>query len=123
MLQKIPLPKNQNQWQKLFLLYIIVISIISLTPADSSELPITNMDKVGHFLAYLLMAVLALISFKNRNSRITAVILTFIIGFLLEWGQSFVPGRDASLADGITNMLGLLTGSLLFWFYKRRKSI
>jgi VanZ family protein len=67
------------------------------------------------------MAVLALVSFRNRRGQVTAVFLTFIIAVLLEWGQGFVPGRLATLADGLTNVLGLLVGVLVYWFYERRR--
>jgi VanZ family protein len=68
------------------------------------------------------MAVIALVSFKDRNGRIGAIILTLIIAFLLEWGQRYSPGRVSSVADGITNYLGLLTGMISYWFYHRRLS-
>ena len=120
MLQKIPLPKNPSQWRLLFIAYIILIAIVSLTPSESRDLPIKHIDKIGHFLAYVVMMVLALVSFKGQNGRISAVILTLLIAFLLEWGQGFVPGRISSLTDGITNYLGLLSGFILYWFYLRR---
>jgi VanZ family protein len=66
------------------------------------------------------MAVLALVSYEKRGGQISAVLLTVVIAVLLEWGQSFVPGRLATLADGVTNILGLLAGVLLYWFYFRR---
>jgi hypothetical protein len=34
----------------------------------------------------------------------------------LSWVQSFVPGRDMSLVDGIANTLGVIAGMVLFWF-------
>jgi VanZ family protein len=42
------------------------------------------------------------------------VLCTITLGFLLEGGQSFVPGREMSLADGIVNTCGVTTGMLLF---------
>jgi VanZ family protein len=77
------------------------------------------MDKVGHFLAYVLMAVLALIGFREQKRRVAVTLLTLIVAVLLEWGQKFIPGRVSSVADGITNFLGLGTGFLLFWLYHR----
>jgi VanZ family protein len=120
MLQKIPFPNNFRQRQIIFLFYIILIVVVSLVPSDSRSLPIKHIDKVGHFLAYVLMAVLALVSYEKRGGQISAVLLTVVIAVLLEWGQSFVPGRLATLTDGITNILGLLVGVLLYWFYFRR---
>jgi VanZ family protein len=76
-------------------------------------LPVKHIDKVGHFLAYVVMAVLALVSFEGRR-RIAAVLLTVVVGVLLEWGQGFVPGRLSNLADGVTNILGLAAGVLVY---------
>jgi VanZ family protein len=120
MLQKIPFPNNFRQRQIVFLFYIMLIAVVSLVPSDSRSLPVKHIDKVGHFLAYVLMAVLALVSYEKRGGQISAVLLTVVIAILLEWGQSFVPGRLATLTDGVTNMLGLLVGVLLYWFYFRR---
>jgi VanZ family protein len=121
MLQKIPLPDNLRQRQAVLLVYIIFIAVLSLAPSESRSLPIKHIDKVGHFLAYVVMAILALVSFRNWRGRMTAVIVAFIIAVLLEWGQGFVPGRLATLADGLTNVLGLLVGVLVYWFYERRR--
>lgn len=121
MLQKIPFPDDLRWRQALFVIYIIIIAGVSLAPSDSSSLPIKHIDKVGHFLAYVVMAVLALVSFKKGGGQVTAVLLIFVLAVLLEWGQGFVPGRLSNLADGITNILGLLGGVLLYWLYFRRK--
>lgn len=120
MLQKIPFPNDLRQRQRLFFVYIMLVAVVSLTPADSSALPIKHIDKVGHFIAYVLMAVLALVSFKGWGKQIPALLLTVIIGVLLEWGQRFVPGRLVTLTDGSANMLGLISGVLLYWLYYRR---
>jgi VanZ family protein len=120
MLQKIPFPSNFRQRQIVFLFYIMLIAVVSLVPSDSRSLPVKHIDKVGHFLAYVLMAVLALVSYEKRGGQISAVLLTVVIAILLEWGQSFVPGRLATLTDGVTNILGLLAGVLLYGFYFRR---
>ena len=120
MLQKIPFPDNPRQRQILFWIYIVIIVIVSLTPADSSALPVKHIDKVGHFIAYTVMAILTLVIFEGRGKRIAIILFTFVLAFLLEWGQIFVPGRLSTLTDGITNYLGLLFGFSLYWFYHRR---
>ena len=119
MLSKLPLPKNQAQWQLLFGIYILFIAVLSLTPTETRDLPVQHLDKIGHFLAYAGMGILAMISFKRRNSRLFVILLTLIIAYLLEWGQTFVPGRVASLTDGLTNYLGLLAGMGFYWVYLR----
>lgn len=104
----------------MFGLYILLVIIVSLTPTDTSHLPVKHIDKVGHFLAYVLMAVLALACFEGRRWRVAAVLLTIVLAVLLEWLQGFVPGRQMTLADGVTNYLGLGVGYLIYWFYLRR---
>lgn len=120
MLERIPFPEGWLQRRALFLGYILVIAVISLLPSESRSLPVKHIDKVGHFLAYVIMAILALVSFEGRKGRGMAVLLTFVVAFLLEWGQGFVPGRLSNLADGITNVLGLFAGLLIYWTYYLR---
>lgn len=122
MFQKIPFPDKLAQRQALFLFYIMFIAVISLMPTDSSALPIKHIDKVGHFIAYAIMAILAIISFERRKGQIAAVFLTFIVAFLLEWGQGFIPGRLSNLADGVTNVLGLMAGLTIYWIYYAQSS-
>ena len=96
-------------------LYLLGIILVSLTPGDyvpnSSQL---YMDKVGHFIAYTGLGFLLGLTVKNRNGRYLAVLCAITLGFLLEWGQFFVPGREMSLADGLVNSCGVITGMLLF---------
>jgi VanZ family protein len=97
------------------LVYVLLVMLVSLLPT-SSGISVWHLDKVGHFLAYCGMAILALLSFHVRSTRLVALLATVGLGALLEWGQSFVPGRHMSLADGIVNALGVGTGALLFRF-------
>jgi VanZ family protein len=60
------------------------------------------------------MAVIALLSFGSKKAGLVALLSAVGLGALLEWGQSFVPGREMSLTDGITNTLGVLSGALFF---------
>ncbi|MFZ0545515.1 MAG: VanZ family protein [Candidatus Promineifilaceae bacterium] len=120
MLEKIPFPDSWRQRQVLFVCYIIIVAVVTLFPADSSEIPIKHIDKVGHFIAYVGMAVLALTCFKSRSGQISAVVAAAIISGLLELAQTFVPGRIVSLTDGIANILGILIGILLYSYFQRR---
>ena len=59
---------------------------------------------------------MALLSFDVNSNRLAALLGSVLLGALLEWGQSFVPGRDMSLIDGIVNAFGVLLGALFFRF-------
>jgi VanZ family protein len=96
------------------LVYVLLVVLASLVP--SSGVSVWHIDKIGHFLAYCGMALLASLSFHVRATRLVALLAAVGVGALLEWGQWSVPGRDMSLADGIANALGVGTGALLFRF-------
>ena len=97
----------------IFALYVLLVILVSLFPSTGIS-PVRHIDKIGHFLAYMGMAILALLTFDSGIARISALLFAVALGAALEWGQSFVPGRDMSLLDGIANTLGVLSGTLLF---------
>ena len=97
------------------LIYVLLVILVSLVP--SREPSIGHIDKIGHFLAYGGMAILALLSFDGKPTRIAALLGSVGLGALLEWVQSFIPGRDMSLMDGIVNGLGVLLGAVFFRFW------
>jgi VanZ family protein len=98
----------------MYAFYVLIVIFVSLFP--STGVSFWHIDKIGHFFAYAGMAVLALLVFNSGISRASALFFAVALGAALEWGQSFVPGRDMSLMDGIANTLGVITGTVLFWF-------
>jgi len=106
-----------SQGLKMFVMYVFyVLMVIFVSLLPSTGVSFWHVDKIGHFFAYAGMAVLALLAFNSRISRALALFFAVALGAALEWGQSFVPGRDMSLMDGIANTLGVITGTVLFWF-------
>lgn len=100
------------------LVYVLLVIVTSLLP--SYGVPSTwPIDKVIHFLVYAGMAVLALFSFDAGPARLVALVAAVGLGALLEWGQSFVPGRDMSWLDELVNALGVAVGAVIFRFYER----
>jgi VanZ family protein len=94
------------------LVYVLLVVLVSLVP--SSGFSFWHIDKIGHFFAYGGMAILALLGFDANSARFVALVGAVGLGALLEWGQSFVPGRDMSLIDGVVNALGVLVGAMFF---------
>jgi len=104
----------------LLILYVIGVILVSLAPGEI--VPASNvrhMDKVGHFIAYTGLGFLIELTFTSRNGRFLAALCAITLGFLLEGGQFFVPGREMSLADGLVNTWGVLAGMLLFYWQGR----
>jgi VanZ family protein len=107
--------KRERILRWLFLLYVTGIILASLMPSDL--MPRTgqlHFDKVEHFLAYTGLSFLIGLTFVTGHGRVVAALCVIGMGFLLEGGQFFLPGRDMSLADGLVNTGGVLLGLLLF---------
>lgn len=89
--------------------------VVKLSLKSGVELPgeFWNADKLYHGLGYAWLAFLPFFGFnKDKNIKITAVLL-LVLGFALEYGQSFIPGRCFSLGDSLANSFGIIVGSLL----------
>jgi VanZ family protein len=102
-----------------FVAYGLLVAVVSLQQVDSVS--VGNYDKVGHWLFYGLFAVLA---FRLQLSRkpyfyVCAAIVAY--GCLMEFGQSFVPGRLMSVYDMYANTLGVIMGMGLCEAYVRKR--
>jgi VanZ family protein len=104
----------------LLVLWAVLISCVvvgSLLPAASpvmvvvGRLPVS--DKVLHFGAYLALSLLPVIGFRDRRRGIVAGLSMFLLGLLMEAGQSFAPGRAVEFGDVVANGAGVSCGALL----------
>jgi len=109
------------------IIYWLILFIATTLPAE--RLPSVGFsDKINHFLAYFVLAVLVnLMLIYQRKSRFlfeTAQIATIIIclfyGALDELHQLLVPGRSAETWDWVADALGTLTGVLIVYLLINR---
>ena len=101
-----------------FVGYAAVVITVSLIPSDEI-IVVDNMDKLGHFTIYFLMALLALVAFRSLWSRILALMFTYGLGFMLEWGQGFVAERTPSMTDNLANIFGVSLGIIVFLLWQK----
>jgi VanZ family protein len=71
-------------------------------------------DKTMHFLAYLILSLLATIMLRAGWRALFAMIGLIAMGGALEIIQGFV-GRDADILDEFANARGALSGALIGW--------
>jgi VanZ family protein len=102
----------------IFIGYAAVVITISLMPSNDITVA-TYMDKLFHFTMYFFLALLALVAFQSLRSRILALMFTYGLGFMLEWGQGFVADRTPSMTDNLANILGASLGIVVFLLWQK----
>lgn len=107
---------TESRFRHLWIAAIVVVAGLivaaSLTPVPA--LPIdTGADKIGHYFAYLVLALLASgIVVPDRLWR--AMLRCFFLGLALEAAQAFMTDhRVAEWADLLANAAGILTAWLI----------
>jgi len=103
--------------------YGLLIIAATGTPGDripSIEIP--GLDKVVHFGMHFIFAMLihrALLYHANGNliksrTLFLTVIFVSVFGIIVEWYQTFIPGRFPTIGDAIANILGAIVYMILY---------
>lgn len=93
------------------LAYALIVGWLSLQPGGNSA--IGSYDKLAHFLTYAVFAVLAYRLGLGRLIFSFVALLIVTYSGLLEFGQSFIPGRMMSGLDLVANSAGVVLGSFI----------
>lgn len=101
-----------------------VLSLVKTTPKPI--VPLSNLDKLQHSLAYFVLCYSWLIS---RDVKFRSVSYVFVLigclafGIIIEVLQGYLTTyRTASLLDILSNSLGIGLGFIVFTFFKRKKA-
>lgn len=97
----------------LILVYIAIVYFSVKVPSGDPSF-FRNIDKLYHFIAYGSLGFAIYLSTSNNKPRLFLLTISLGLGLALEFIQGQLPYRDMSVADGITNILGLFTGVLFF---------
>lgn len=106
---------NFFSWLAVILLAIIIFYVSSLTLYGAPKTKILSI--LYHFSAFFWFAFflsLALISGKKKNLIILAVILAVIYAVSDEVHQLFVPNRNFSISDILTDSAGILLANFAY---------
>ena len=93
--------------------YIAFIALLSLIPAGP-EMPGGMSDKLAHFGAYALMALIGMQVTATARGRTAMMISLVAVGAGLEAIQAIIPLRVPSGWDLVSNVMGVVAGGA-FW--------
>lgn len=104
---------------RLFLMFVaLLIPVLSHQPALKPPFQLfPHQDKVFHMVEFGGLALAMVMNrdlFRRFRNRLGMVLFGFCWAVLDEFHQSFVPGRDCSMADLLADWAGVLAGVMLF---------
>ena len=111
---------NWSKFQRFWfpaILYSGIIFYVSSIPNVKVPLPGTQFDKILHVVEYMPFGFLLARGICNIKTSVSqgmllgiVLLVSFLYGLSDEIHQSFVPGRDAGIADIIADTIGGVVG-------------
>jgi VanZ family protein len=109
------------------LAYCVLIYFQSGRPSPEMIPEIPHIDKLLHFGAYAILAVLFFRTFESlpMNNSLKVVMILGIISSALygitdEIHQHYVPYRDSDILDAVADTLGSITGVFVYRYLLKR---
>lgn len=103
------------------LIWGILLWVSASQPGSGQPQAIPGIDKVQHFFAYGIFAVLmAKATYRHHNWGSMVVILMSVILFAVcdERYQASIPGRSSSLGDVVADTIGAAVGLAAVWLWQ-----
>ena len=115
----------------LYMALIFVVSSLKQPPLPMPKFEWLTIDKLYHFIEYAILGILLAWAFVKAKPSVVpskliwliAAVLSILYGASDEWHQTFVPGRYATFADWIADVLGSIAGVLAVYLYEKKKLV
>lgn len=110
---------RQKRW---LLIAILFTAVFSFMPDIEVE-KYLDLEKSGWFdmlqqaLYYFILTLFLLNLLPEEKRSVSFLLSIFSISFFFELAQLIIPGRNFSIADLGSNLLGIATASLIMYFY------
>ena len=106
-----------NRYFFLLLLYSLLIFLLSSVPGSDIPSTVSPYSSIFHFILYFFYGITSLLFFRNvRNS----IIFASLYAASDELHQYFVPGRSCDPMDLLVDILGILVGTILIYFARKK---
>jgi len=99
--------KGHPFWKLSALTSVLLLLALTLTPKVSTWMPISQMDKIYHFIGFFGVSYVVFFASTKRPQWLLLSCL-FALGILIEIGQHFIPGREFSWLDWVADCVGVL---------------
>ncbi|MHA1721672.1 MAG: VanZ family protein [Candidatus Baldrarchaeia archaeon] len=103
-----------NKLKLVTIFYVIVLTILAVIPTQTVSGAPSFSDKFEHFLAFLVLGVLSLYSFKNKAFLIVYPVFH-------EGLQLFVSWRVFDFNDLFSNFMGVICAFIALYFVNKNK--
>ena len=107
-------------WTAFLFGYLAMIFYVSSLSTLPIHYTFKNEDKFFHFMEYLILGLIFYFNIRGGHSKIFKVFIAVLIlsyPILDEWHQSFVPGRDSSVYDAMTDYMGISIGFFILKYF------
>lgn len=111
---------EKDYWLAGWLIGVICVAAVSVLPSTS---PPEAFDKELHLIIYCLLTAIPLARIRRRQKAILFSVLMPIMGFLLEYIQRNLSGREFSPEDMIANNLGALAGIVIGTLFRLNRRL
>ena len=100
---------------------MLAVAWLSLAPQDA--VPEINLwDKLGHFLAFAMLAIFGGFAFTQGRVELTLGVMLVAFGCILELAQVYISGRSGNIEDALADGLGVVVGTGVLRVLRRRFS-
>ena len=107
---------------------IFAVSSMEQPPLPMPKFEWLTIDKLYHFIEYSILGGLLAWAFVKAKPPFVpsawiwslAAVISILYGASDEWHQTFVPGRFATLADWVADVLGSIAGVLAVYLYDKK---
>ncbi|MFN3859751.1 MAG: VanZ family protein [Caulobacter sp.] len=98
----------------LFVLALLVIAWLSLSPIEELPVSVSLWDKAQHAIAYFGLALIGAWAFPDRSGRLAVGLVAFGVGVeILQAAMAL--GRQGDAIDAVANTLGVAVGLAVAW--------
>lgn len=97
-----------------------IIATLSMIP--NLHLP-DNSDKICHAIAYFVLTLWPVLSFKEGRGILLAVLPIFFLGVAIEIVQGSVAGRFTSVADLSANVVGIVCALICGYAWRGKNKL